>query len=243
MLLRHRGMSQADVQKLIDHHPAKSDPRGGTGGTLVGGPERVGKDTDPPIVRPSPQQNETSSAAGGDDDPDDEYSDFAGYLRDAGVDEEAINGAIDAHRRSRAMDRRRKANGRDKVPSRGGHFERPRFTRDEFPTPQEIVAKEAEQWDGHASEIIDHGLDAALRHGGRDRREIAAVRKLLKRFGPEAGAEPERYRGAADGERLRPTERQKERLHRLIPSINLIGTVSEDGVGRRDPGRKSLYEV
>ena len=35
-ILRREGMSWKDIQRLIDHHTGKSDPRGGTGGEIVG---------------------------------------------------------------------------------------------------------------------------------------------------------------------------------------------------------------
>jgi len=134
---------------------------------------------------------------------------------------------------------RRSMNGHDRFPrnrvagGRGGHFG---GSRDE--SPEQRTQREAS-----SAKIIDHGLDNRSWGAHDGLAEVAKIHALVQRFGPEAGCAPERYRGAMDSRRLGPSEREVAKLHKLIPGLALIGTVSEDGVGRRDGSHKNPYEV
>jgi hypothetical protein len=102
------------------------DPRGHTGGEIV-------RDDipSPQERRVSPLQNEDEGAPierpaslqrmSAEDDERDEYADFADYLRERGIAEDVIRGAVDYHRRKRGMDNW-KSNGHDR-----------REARDRFP--------------------------------------------------------------------------------------------------------------
>ena len=174
------------------------------------------------------------------------------------MDEESIEEATNL---ARDHVRRRRANGKDRHDAddffpinrveggRGGRFggERPEGARANgggFESPEERTQREAA-----SGKIIDHGIDSRRTwHGAHDGRgEVKQIRRLLKRLGPaEAGARPDRGRGIAmDGNkrRLGPSEAQKARLYKRIPGLALIGSASEDGVGRRDWSRRSQFEV
>ena len=116
-----------------------------------------------------------------------------------------------------------------------------RFSRDD------IGHEVREQRELASGKLVDHGIDSARRRGARDvgGEEVGKIHELLKRFGSgEAGAAPDRHRGAMDSKRTRaPSEADKARFHKMFPNASLIGSVSEDGVGRRDPGHKNPYEV
>jgi hypothetical protein len=220
------------------------DPRGNTSGTIEGGPERRGEDRDPPIEPPSPEQNRGEDWQMMADD-DEMFDPLRDHLRQHGMDDEEVEQAIDVARRHVARDRARRSNGKDrlpqrvdvqdrsddKMPLRGGRFDRARFSRDEDPNEM--------------SQIIDHGLDQA--HDARlrrrlddpSKREIRQIHKLMERFGSEVGTNPERYRGAQDGAPM--TERQKVELFKFIPGLDLIGDPSADGPGVRD--HKNRFEV
>ena len=266
MLLRHRGMSREDIQRLIDGHTARSEIRGGTGGEVGGGAAREGEDTDPPIRRPSPLQSERGSG--------DEYEPLRTHLRGKGFDEEEIERAIELgkdHVRRRADDKRRRV-GRDVLPKSansrdlaergggmGGHLSGGRTDKvfDEIADNMSRIEPAWSTSTGPNSEyarthILDHGLDAR-RRGARDRsdEEVDKVHELLSRIEHEPETRtmdrlphdhPSRRRHAMDA-KLGPTEAQVERLHKLIPGLALVGTVSEDGPARRDPGRRNPYEV
>jgi hypothetical protein len=83
-----------------------SDPRGGKeggGGTVVGGPWREGEDDDIP-----------------------DFADFARDLKKKGMSRDQIEKAVGL---ARDHFRRQRAGGRDRLPGRGGHFEKSRFDR------------------------------------------------------------------------------------------------------------------
>ena len=167
--LKARFDSPADALRAMDIDPSvlrdtefsnserggHFDPRGNTGGEVLGGVERRGEDRhrrraddrDPPIEHPSPRQNEYSAAE--DDEDEDErrvsMDEFEDYLRDHGMSEDDIPEAMDMvrrHARDRARAPRRngydrhaddRRNARDRLPHRAGHFEKRRFSRDESP--------------------------------------------------------------------------------------------------------------
>ena len=201
-----------------------------------------GRDSLPPKIKTMPDENL------GDDD----YEPLREHLREAELDDEAIERAVEL---GRDHVRRRSANGharvsRDVLPRNasmsskhgggfGGHLSGGR-ARDE--SPEERTQREAA-----SGAIIDHGLDKRSWGAHDGLGEVSQIRTLLKRFGPgEAGARPDRYRDIAmDGNRRRlgASEAQKARLYKLVPGLALIGSASEDGVGRRDPTRRNPYEV
>ena len=135
------------------------DPRDHTAGETEGGRERAsedrrrarGRDTDPPIVRPSPEQNRGPGTA--EDDERDAHEDFVvDFLRERGFGEDAIKTAVDDYHKAKGRDRlpervNVRDDGKDRIPLRGGKFGRPRFGRD----------NEAENPN---MRIVDHGLDA-----------------------------------------------------------------------------------
>lgn len=231
------------------------DPRGPGGeGEVEGGVHRSGEDRHrrradddlPEKVETMPPEN-----LGGEDEfsPEEEQSlrEYAADMHRQGKDGRVIDDAMSMARdflrrhRHHADDMRHRhhaddvlpsrvdvQDARDRVPLRGGKLNRPRFSHDNFGT------EDPANPDGRF--LIDHGLDAM----DSSRREIAQIRRLVQRFGPEAGARPERFRGATDGKPL--TELQTAELHKLIPGLALIGDVfSGDGPGLA--GHKNPYEI
>jgi hypothetical protein len=100
---------------------------------------RRARDSDPPIVHPSPRQNVDElepmhergmgpQNMGGDDEDDDPMQGFRRHLQEnSEMSEDEIDKACGL---ARDFVRRKRANGKDRLPGRGGHFERPRFSRD-----------------------------------------------------------------------------------------------------------------
>jgi hypothetical protein len=119
-VLTKLGMDQA---MLTEPEHMRSDPRGGTGGKIEGKDdfEVPGSGSSVPRkIETEPAQNLSAE-----DDEEDEYGPFADYLRNRGVAEDVIRGAVDYHRRRRGMDNRR-PNGhasRDALPR--NHIRRP----------------------------------------------------------------------------------------------------------------------
>lgn len=238
-VLAKLGMDEA---RLTEPEHMKSDPRDGTGGEIEGGVWREGEDRDPPIEPPSPEQNLGSD--------DEMFDPLRAHLRDHGMSEDEVEQAIDVARRHVAQDRRRRMNGKDrlpervdvqdrsddKMPLRGGRFDRPRFSRD----------TEVGNNPNQTEYLVDHGLDGI---GPRGRAALDEMRKNLARIGHEP--EPRPLSGVGHGRRQRfgmdkkpslgPTEAQVVRLHRRFPGLSLIGDPSSDGPGIS--ARKSCYEV
>ena len=263
MLLRHRGMDREDIQRLIDGHAAKSEIRGGTSGEVGGGIEREGEDDDPPLVHPASRQNEDRGRRV-------TYDDFKDYLIERGFSDDEIDEAMmhaRDHVRRRADEKHRRV-GRDVLPKNasgtnahgggmGGHLSGGRDKgRDEIDQihqlserfgPNAGIATGPDPTRDNPNRIVDHGLDAR-RRGARDvgGEEVDKIHELMKRFGHEAGARPDRDRdrGAMDSKRTRaPSEADRARFHKMFPNAALIGSVSEEGHGRRDPSHKNPYEV
>jgi hypothetical protein len=245
-ILRREGMSLRDIQALIDRHTGKSDPRGsGKQGTIVGSTiEGAGEDEDPPVRHPSPLQNKG-----------DAYQSFADHLRrNHGFSAADLAGAL----RANALDVARRHSARDVLPRNasgasahgggmpGGHISGGRTDPvlddirelagnigNEGETETErIIRRDAER---HGVPHLAHAFDAK-RRGAQDRsgEEIGRVRELVKRFGPEAGATPDRGRHAMDS-----AERQKGHFAKRFPDIaanmSKIGDmISGDGSGIRN---------
>lgn len=75
--------------------------------------------------------------------------------------------------------------------------------------------------------IVDHGLDARRRRDGRDRQAIDEIHRQLRRFGSdEAGARPDRERGASDAA---PSSAARSRFASRFPDGRRIGDASHDG--------------
>ena len=237
------------AEEATSERGGRFDPRGsGGGGEIVGGPEREGKDrrhargrdTDPPIVHPASEQNRGRGPGTAEDEELTEEEErslqasAADWKKKGATDEEIernLDFARDALRRHRGRagdvlpKRVDVQDGKDRMPLRGGKFNRPRFTHDEFEVENPNEGKF----------LVDHGLDAM----DGSRWEIK-IHELLKRFGPEAGCCPDRNRFATDSKPL--TKEQTAELHKLIPGLALIGDVySGDGPGLRD--YKGRYEV
>jgi hypothetical protein len=179
-------------------------------------------------------------------------------LRKRGYDNDQIEEIVGMSQ-GQARDYLRRAKGRDQLPinrtqgGRGGHFGGERSGQH---ASGESDAKEAMEYarqietgserravdhsgeeDPNNKYIIDHGLDAR-RPRGRDRQAIDEARRLMRRFGPEAGCAPERHRGTSDP---LPSEAQRAELHRLVPGLALVGDVWGDGPGLAS--HKNPYEI
>jgi len=250
-VLAKLGMDEA---MLTEPKHMRSDPRdgrGGGGGEILGGVHRSGEDDDPPIERPSPEQEMTA----GDDEPGEEFDPLREHLRKAGLGEDEIEQACSL---ARDHVRRRRANGRDRhaddfLPKnrlkggRGGRFGGPRHgqhTDDagEIETAREYMrqidegdrrkAADHSEEDPNNEYLIDHGMDRGRRfgrdrHRARDNFAVDEIHRLLRRFEPgEAGAAPERYRGASDAA---PSSADRSRFAKRFPEVKRIGDASHDG--------------
>ena len=199
------------------------DPRGpGGAGEIEGGRERRGedrwrargRDTDPPIVHPEAEQNRGSGA---DEELTEEeerslQASAADWKRrgvtDADIDR-ALRMARDHVRRNRRnADDRLPRRGSvqdhqtdDKMPLRGGRFDRPRFSRDEFGVEP------------------PHGLDRVGRD--RDAELINGNRELMSRISHEPEAS-DRRRHAMDSKAVAMTEAQKERMFKRFPEMRRL---------------------
>ena len=80
-------------------------------------------------------------------DDDEMYDPLREHLRQHGMDDDEVEPAIDVARRHVQHDSRRRMNGKDRLPLRGGRFDRARFSRDE-------------DSNGPIRATVDHGLDA-----------------------------------------------------------------------------------
>jgi hypothetical protein len=242
-LLKRRGMSTADIQRLIDVHTAVSDPRGKGGGPgeIVGvsgddmddmtGQQIVDKygsfDADPPIVHPAALQNE-----GGEDDEPDEYSDFASFCRDRGMDESAIKTAIDAHRSYRRGDRR--PNGHDKG----------RGSRDEFPLKGVRSSERPPPSRGHFAGPRRSGETAS---GGA--MDAAARKRLARRYPGLARIEclpsvSSSDRRLATDKARTPSRAKTSRTLRRFPELANIRTSGDVDYAFRDAAQpRGRFEV
>lgn len=208
------------------------DPRDHAGGgTIVGGPEREGKDRRRARGRdhiPSAEERNVNPEQNTDDDwqmaDDDEMFDpLRAHLRGHGMSEDEVEQAIDVARRDVAQDRRRRMNGKDrlpervdvqdrsddKMPPRSGRFDRPRFSHDNFGTVDPANP------DGKF--LVDHGLDAEEAFAKRWP-EIARI-----------GYEPEprdlsrdsRRRHAMDAKPAM-TEARKQKIYQRYPGLERL---------------------
>lgn len=203
MLLRHHGMSRDDIQRLIDGHAAKSDSRGGTGGEIEGGVEREGEDDDhdPPIVHPSPRQNEGDRRRVS-------YDDFRDYLTDRGFSDDEI---VDAMKHARDHVRRRADDKRRRV------------GRDVLPRNASGASKHGGGFGGHLS----GGRDSEAINGIRENVERIEP-AFSTAVGPDTGRNAIVDHGldrrhAMDG---MPTERQRARTLGRYPHLARIGDVN-----------------
>lgn len=191
-----------------------------------------------------PQRMSAAKSAEAEDDEDerDEYGAFSDYLRDRGIGEDVIRGAIDWHRRQRGMDRRRanghdrhaddRRNARDRLPHRGGHFNKPRFSRDkardEFMLPP--------QSGGGTQMLRDHGFDEESFHERFPEAARIQHEPEVRTMDRLPHNHPSRRRHAMDS-KPGMNEAQKARLFKLIPEIERL----EDG--RRNWDVKGRYEI
>ena len=224
----------------------RSDPRGGTGGEVLGGVHRPSEDkfglrrhSDDSI----PEKVETNwEDLSKDDDllsEEEERSlaEHAAQMRERGEDSRVIDHAMrmarDVLRRQRGhaddrLPRRVSVDDHhtdDRMPLRGGRFARARFSHDNFGTVDPANP------DGRF--LVDHGLDAM----DSSRREIVAIHQLLKRFGPgEAGCCPDRNRFATDSKPL--TKAETADLYERIPELARL-----DETWPGNSTRPNRYEV
>jgi hypothetical protein len=206
-LLRDAADPSMREEERTSMRGSRFDPRGHTGG-VAGGVRGEDDIPGPEERRVSPVQNE-------DEEPD-EYENFASYLRERGIAEDVIEGAIDYHRRQRGHDHRR-PNGRDFQPHnrvRGSEREAPsggRFGGErrpgEMPTGDEIDDPNA---------IVDHH--------GLDRVALDSARKLMGRFGPEVGCRPARP-GEMGSDGRSQTMAQRARTIKRFPGLDRIENV------------------
>ena len=146
----------------------------------------------------------------------------------------------DDKRRAKDVFPHNRVRGSEREPPSAGHFGGARRSgdsptgNDDFQIPPDA--------NGEGKYLVDHGLDTRRRFAhDRGLQEVKRVHELMRRFGPEVGARPDRSRYAMDAKRLGPSEARKEKLFKRFPDMARIGTPSEDG--RRDPMRRSQYEV
>jgi hypothetical protein len=98
---------------------------------------------------------------------------------------------------------------------------------DQIHQESECRAVDHSEEDPNNEYIIDHGLDARRRRGGRDRQAIDEARQLMRRFGPEVGTCPDRDRNVSDA--AAPSRASVSRTHSRYPGLSRIGDASHDG--------------
>ena len=124
---------------------------------------RRADDEEPPMVEHMGPEN-----LGEDDEDDELYDPLRSHLREKGMDEESIEEAV---KLGRDHVRRRRSNGRDRMPLRGGKFDRARFNHGR--TSDDEVNEIREQMgriehepgiapgpDRERGMLVHHGLDA-----------------------------------------------------------------------------------
>jgi hypothetical protein len=192
-----------DESMLTEPEHMKSDPRGNTGGEVEGGVARRGEDNFglrssrdnlPPKVETMPEENTDEDEFS----PEEEQSlqDYATDMRKRGDDAEVIDRAMRMARdflrrhRGHADDRLpQRVDVQDKMPLRGGRFDRARFNHDEFGVEP------------------PHGLDSS-------RREINEIHRQVRRFGPEAGCRPMRASEMAASDQVQTMAKQARTMAR-----------------------------
>ena len=186
-------------------------------------------------------------------------------LRKRGYDEDQIEEIV-AMSQGQAKDYLRRAKGRDAFPinrtqgGRGGHFggeRRPGEHADgksAMETAREYMRQidEGDERRKVADDQMEMGTEPSRMNaptslimdwtrrprGSRSSQAVDEIHRQLRRFGPPAGAEPERYRGTSG---KLPSEAQREELHRLVPGLALIGDMWGDGPGVSS--HRNPYEV
>ena len=182
---------------------------------------------------------------------DDRYENFREHLRqNSNMSEDEIEEAAEM---ARDVVRRRSANGKDRLPRNrlkggaGGHFGGSRDkARDEIDQIEKLSQRFGDNvgmaTGPNSEHARTHIIDHHMGKGANDSlSEIAKIQKLMRRFGnAEAGAAPERYRGAQDS----APDKDEARLHRMFPGLALIGdSFDGEGPGRLDGSHKNPFEV
>ena len=184
----------------------RSDPRGGTGGTWREGADKFGlrsssRDNIPPKI----ETNEEDLSRDEDLSEEEERAlqEHAAKMREEGMDSRVIDSAM---RMARDVLRRQRQ-GHDRFPMR--HHGDPWADR----------GSEAHDFELNSPEV---GRGVAPPQGLDSRQEIREIRRQLKRFGPEVGCAPERYRGAQGAV---PTMARKAKTEARYPGMARIEEV------------------
>lgn len=147
-----------------------SDPRDGTGGEIEGGVPRAGED--------------------------DDFEDFARDLRKRGMSKDQVQEAISSAKDYLRGHSSGRDHARDRPPSRGGYFEKPRFGRDrgdeEVGRIHDLLKRFEPGEAGYAPDRNRHAYDAAPQMSERQKERFA------KRF-PDIAANMARIGNMMDG--------------------------------------------
>ena len=195
------------------------------------------RDLDPPE---HPASLQRGPAWAEDDEDDDGFERFRSHLREQGLDEAAIERAVEL---GRDHMHRRGTNGRDR------HHADDRFPQRAHRSPIADPDKEAHDLEPDGSEaefLTDHGLDSKRGARDRDHDVLDEIQKLMARI--EREPEPreltgDRRRRHAMDSKSGMTERQKAELFRLFPDMARIGDPSSDGASIIDGTYKNRFEI
>jgi hypothetical protein len=203
-------------------------------------------------IEPKIEEMQEEVLGASDDEDDELYDPLREHLRKNGLDEESVERACEL---AKDHVRRRRSNGHDRhaddfLPKNhlgrsgpGGRFAGPRDSQHASGESDVAASREYmrqiyeegdrravdEAWEnpnGSMEAIVDPGLDARRRRGGRDRQAVDSIHRLARRFGNEAGCRPDRSRSTSDAA---PSSAVRARFANRFADVKRIGDASSDG--------------